>query len=258
MSFLTDQLLKGTDWRALERGLARLMSHCGWRDVALIAATGDKGADILAVRAGRPWVVQVKAVTGGNYVGKGALEEAISALSTYEARSAAVATNGEFTRSSFKRRDEFASAGYDLKLWNGKFLRELLGKWPAAHPERRELRPYQKTIVEDLTARVDKGERRGYFVMATGLGKTVAAAELARRLFDGGLRKRAGVVSQPRPRLAVGSRLLGALKSYERTSVFFEGAPPKRPEGVTFGLVSDAARLPAKRGTRPVRPCGDR
>ena len=236
MSFLTDELLKGTDWRALERAVARLVSHCGWRGVSLVGTTGDKGADILAVRDGRPWVVQVKAVTGGNYVGQGALGEVISALSTYGAQSAAVATNGEFTRSAFKRRDELARAGYDLKLWNGKFLRELLGKWPAEHPERRELRPYQKAIVGDVTARIDKGENRGYYVMATGLGKTVVAAELTRRLFDGGFRNALVLCHSQDLALQLERAFWPHLKSSERTSVFFEGKPPKGPEGLTFGL----------------------
>ena len=236
MSFLTEEILKGTDWRALERAVARLVSHCGWRGVAVVGTTGDKGADILAVREGRPWIIQVKAVTGGNYVGQSALGEAISALSTYSAKSAAVATNGEFTRSAFKRQDELARAGYDLKLWNGMFLRELLGKWPAEHPERRGLRPYQKTIVEDLTARIDKGENRGHYVMATGLGKTVVAAELTRRLFDMGFRNALVLCHSQDLALQLDRAFWPHLKSSERTSVFFEGKPPKRPEGVTFGL----------------------
>lgn len=236
MSFLSDEILKGTDWRALERAVARLMSHCGWQSVSLVGATGDKGADILAVRENRLWVVQVKAVTGGNYVGIGALEEAISALSTYGTQSVAVATNGEFTKSAFRRRNELACAGYDLKLWNGRFLRELLGKWPKDHPERRELHPYQEKIVGDLTARIRKGERRGQYVMATGLGKTVVAAELTRRLFDAGFRNALVLCHSQDLALQLDRAFWPHLKSSERTSVFFEGEPPRRPEGVTFGL----------------------
>ncbi len=238
MSFLTDEILKGTDWRALERVVARLMSHCGWESVALVGTTGDKGADILAVRDSRQWVVQVKAVTGGNYVGIGALEESISALSTYGAQSVAVATNGEFTKSAFKRRDELARAGYDLKLWNGKFLRELLSKWPTEHTPRRGLRPYQEKIVGEFTERIGKGEKRGQFIMATGLGKTVVAAELTRRLFDGGFGFQNALVLCHSQDLAL--QLERAfwphLRSSERTSVFFDGEPPKHPMGVTFGL----------------------
>lgn len=236
MSFLSDEILKGTDWKALERAVARLMSHCGWESVALVGASGDKGADILAVRDGRPWVVQVKAVTGGNYIGIGAIEEAISALSTYGTQSVAVATNGEFTKSAFKRRDELARAGYDLKLWNGKFLRELLGKWPSEHHQRRELRPYQEKIVNDLIARFGKGEKRAQYVMATGLGKTVVAGELMRKLFDGGFRNALVLCHSQDLALQLERAFWPHLRSSERTSIFFEGEPPKRPEGVTFGL----------------------
>ena len=236
MSFLTDEILKGTDWQALERAVARVMSHCGWTSVSLVGATGDRGADILAVRERRPWVVQVKAVTGGNYIGLGALEEAMSALSTYGAQSVAVATNGEFTRSAVRRRDELSRAGYDLKLWNGKFLRELLGKWPADHAERRELRPYQQQIVDDLLARIRQGQRRAHYVMATGLGKTVVAAELTRRLFDGEFRNALVLCHSQDLALQLDRAFWSHLKSSERTSIFFEGAPPKRPTGVAFGL----------------------
>ena len=111
-----------------------------------------------------------------------------------------------------------------------------MGKWPAEHPERRELRPYQKAIVEDLAARIEKGERRSYFVMATGLGKTVVAAELTRRLFDGGLRNALVLCHSQALALQLDRAFWAHLKSSEQTSVFFEGTPPKRPEGVTFGL----------------------
>lgn len=242
MSFLGDDILKGTDWRALERSVARLMSHCGWKQVTPIGRTGDKGADILAVRhtKGAPnprsWVVQVKAVTGGNYVGVTAISEAISALSCYGAQSAVVATNGEFTRSAEMRRDELQKAGYDLHLWNGHFLRQLLSKWPLQHPERKALRPYQTNIVDQILARACSGTTRAHFIMATGLGKTVVVAETIRRLFDAN-NQTALVLCHSQDLAAQLERAFWPhLTSQERTSLFQAGEPPRRAQGVTFGL----------------------
>ena len=242
MSFLSDELLKGTDWRWLERSVARLMSHCGWRHVMPIGRTGDKGADILAVRhtkgaaAPRQWVVQVKAVTGGSYIGVNAIAEAMSALSLYGAQCAAVATNGDFTRSAHARRDELAKAGYDLRLWNGHFLREVLSQWPEEHPERRELRPYQSNLLNDILFRMQAGTSRAHFVMATGLGKTVVAAEVIRHLFDKSCATALVLCHSQDLALQLERAFWPHLKASESTSVFLDGTPPQRPRGVTFGL----------------------
>ena len=240
MSFLSDEILKGTDWQALERAVTRLISHCGWRNVIPIGRTGDKGGDILAVRPTngslRTWVVQVKAVTGGTYVGIGAVAEAISALSTYGAQSAAVATNGEFTKSAYMRRDELVKAGYDFRLWNGRFLRELLAKWPAQHPERKNLRPYQTQVVDSIISVMQRGRDRAHYIMATGLGKTVVAGEVVRRLFDSGCKTALVLCHNQDLALQLERAFWPHLNSSERTSIFFEGSPPHRPEGVTFGL----------------------
>ena len=86
------------------------MGHCGWRDVAIIGRSGDMGADIVGTREqnGKPrtWVVQVKAVLGGNYVGVAGLNEVMQAQSVYNAHVAALATNGDFTKSVRKRQAE--------------------------------------------------------------------------------------------------------------------------------------------------------
>ena len=50
MSFLSDNIMKGTDWRALERAIARLMVLAGWKNVSVVGASGDNGADIIGIR----------------------------------------------------------------------------------------------------------------------------------------------------------------------------------------------------------------
>ena len=84
MSFYTEDISEGYNWRGLERAIARLMEHLGWRDINVIGGAGDKGADVIATRAEgqqiKIWVVQSKAVTGDRYIGPQAINESINAL----------------------------------------------------------------------------------------------------------------------------------------------------------------------------------
>lgn len=129
MNFYTDDISNGYNWKGLERVIARLMEHLGWNDTTVIGGAGDKGCDILATRPEghqiRSWVVQAKAVSGDRYIGPQALKEAIDALSFYDANIAAVATNGEFTKTARQRQKQLEKNGYTLKLWNGAFIQAL-------------------------------------------------------------------------------------------------------------------------------------
>ena len=110
------------------------MGHLGWKDINVIGAAGDMGGDIIATRQEenqiKSWVVQSKAVTGDRYIGPQAINEAINALSYYDVNTAAVATNGEFTRTAHQRQERLKANGYNLKLWNGAFLRTWLRRCP--------------------------------------------------------------------------------------------------------------------------------
>lgn len=240
MSFLTDDIMKGTDWRALERAVARLMSHCGWRDVAIIGRSGDMGADIVGVRdnAGVPrsWVVQVKAVLGGGYVGRQGLEEVIQAQSIYGAHIAALATNGDFNPTVHKRKEALEKAGFEVKLWNGTFLRDLLERWPEKHHLTRPLRRYQQEISDKAVHIYEEDGRRVQYVVATGLGKTVIAGEIASRLWDRGCRKFLVLCHALDLALQLEQGFWPQLGKSVPTRYFFDGGPPLIYEGVNFGL----------------------
>lgn len=240
MSFLTDDIMKGTDWRALERAVARLMSHCGWRDVAIIGRSGDMGADIVGARdqsgTRRTWVVQVKAVMGGGYVGKKGLDEVMQAQSVYGAHVAALATNGDFNPSVHKRKKELEKVGFEVKLWNGTFLRNLLEKWPERHHLNRPLRKYQWDIADKSFHIFEEGGRRVQYVVATGLGKTVIAGEIAGRLWDRGCRKILVLCHAQDLALQLEQGFWPQIGKSVPTRYFFDGAPPLIYEGVNFGL----------------------
>lgn len=240
MNFLTDEILKGTDWRAVERAIARIMSHCGWSSVRVVGRRGDGGGDVIGIRqvSGRKavFVVQVKSVMGQNYIGPSAIQEAVNALPLYGGEIAVVATNGDFRQTAYKRRDELRAAGYDVRLWNGTFLQELLARWPARSQDYRQPRPYQSGIVERSLEKYSAGGSRVQFVVATGLGKTVIASEILSNLFGKGLNSALVLCHSQELALQLEQSFWSQIDKSIPTRVFFEGSLPKAYEGINFGL----------------------
>ena len=239
MSFLSDSIMKGTDWRALERAVARLMMLAGWKNVAVVGASGDGGADIVGVRyeKGVPqkWVVQVKAVLRGKYIGASAINEVMRAMSLYGAQVAAVATNGDFYSSATKKQKELKRNGFDLRLWNGAFLVSLHEHLPT-YPTRKSLRPYQDEIVAKAKAIFLSNGRRAFYIVATGLGKTVIAARITDFLWNQGCRKILVLCHAQDLALQLEQSFWGEVSKEVPTRVFFAGTPPLVYEGINFGL----------------------
>lgn len=240
MSFYTRDVSEGNNWKGLVRAVARMMSHIGWKDAAVIDGSGDMGADILATRADgekiNSWVVQSKAVSGDRYIGPNAMNEAVFALSFYGADIAAVATNGEFTQTAKARQKQLEANGYTLKLWNGAFINDLIDKMPAESVARRELRPYQDSIVKKVIETFDEGGKKAFYIVATGLGKTVIAATIARRLWERGCRRILVLCHQTDLAQQLEQGFWPQLTKEIPTSVFFDGIPPRDTEGISFGL----------------------
>ncbi len=240
MTFYTDKISQGYDWSGLERAIARLMGYIGWKNVEVIGGSGDMGGDVIGTRddskGTSSWVVQSKAVSGNRYIGPSAINEAINAMSVYETNVAVVATNGEFTKTALNRQRELEAHGYPIKLWNGAFLRALIDKMPEEHARHRELRPYQKDIVEKVTRLFDDGRKRAFYVVATGLGKTVIAATIARNLWQRGCRRILVLCHATDLAIQLEQGFWPQLGKEIPTSVFFAGLPPRGTEGISFGL----------------------
>jgi superfamily II DNA or RNA helicase len=238
-SFLNESVMQGTNWRALERAVARTMSHCGWSDVRIIGRRGDGGGDVIGKRSinGREavFVVQVKAVTGPHYVGSDAVQEAVDALALYGGDVAVVATNGDFTASAHRRVQQLREHGFDCRLWNGVFLTKLLERWPVDHWEKRHPRPYQEQVIEKAVQKFLSGGRSVQFVVATGLGKSTIASEIVRRLWEYGLRRVLVVCHSQDLTLQLEQSFWTQIGKEVPTHVFFDGLPPKRFEGINFG-----------------------
>ena len=239
MSFLSDNIMKGTDWRALERAIARLMVLAGWKNVSVVGASGDNGADIIGIRhengQAKKWVVQVKAVIQGKYVGANAINEVLHAMSLYGAQVAVVATNGDFYSTARQKQKELQKNGFDLKLWNGAFLYALFEKLPV-HAPQKQLRPYQDSIVQKAKDIYSAGGRRAFYVVATGLGKTVIAAKIAQFLWNKGNRRFLVLCHAQDLALQLEQSFWNELSKQIPTRTFFGGVPPLVYDGINFGL----------------------
>jgi len=240
VTFYTDEISNGYHWKGLERAIARLMGHVGWKDITVIGGSGDKGCDILATRNEGsqviPWVVQAKAVSGDRYIGPEAIKEVINALSFYEAKTAAVATNGDFTKTARQRQEQLEKNGYSLKLWNGSFIKTLIEKMPEDHADYRELRPYQDRIAKKVVTAFDNGDKKAFYIVATGLGKTIIAATIARDLWARGCRRILVLCHATDLAQQLEQGFWSQIKKDVPTSVFFDGLPPRNSEGISFGL----------------------
>jgi superfamily II DNA or RNA helicase len=242
LHFLTPSVMQGGDWRALEQMVSRLLLHCGWHDIQYVGESGDKGADVLAVRHNPrkrdddTFLIQVKAISSTSYVGKSAVDQAIRGQAYYKARIVVVATNGDFTRSAYHRRDELVKQGYDVRLWNGKFLLGLLDKWHDYSHEKKEPRQYQQRIIDSVIKSYNNGRRKTLFVVATGLGKTVIAASIANMLFQQGLKKILVLCHATDLAFQLQQSFWPQISKQIPTRIFMDGEPPVPIEGINFGL----------------------
>lgn len=240
-TFYTQELVNGENWRALERFVARVLSHLGWKNIYIIGGAGDKGGDILATRplsSGKmeSWVAQVKSVSGSNYVGISAVNEANRALGVYGADVAMTATNGTFTKSACSRSNFLKENNFSSVLWNGAFLKKLVEKLPNVSNNIRELREYQTDIVNNTISAFDQNKSKAFYIVATGLGKTVIAATIAQLLWERGCRKILVLCHATDLALQLEQSFWPYLTKEIPTSTFYDGERPKTTDGISFGL----------------------
>lgn len=175
MGFLDNRRLLYGPWQAFERDVARLMILNGFDDVRIVGGAGDKGGDILAVKAKELWVVQCKHTTVGPPP-VGGVTEVVSAGEFYKADRLLVATSRPPTGAFWKEIEEKKSKGIKIDVAPPSVLLDLMNRAPEYPPSRHNLRDYQ----EEASTRLREGlldTGRAQIVMATGLGKTVVMAE---------------------------------------------------------------------------------
>ena len=241
-TFFDENVMSGGDWQALELAVVRLLVHCGWENIQYVGGSGDKGADILAVRyngknnKNESYLFQVKAITSASYVGVSAINQAIVGQSYYRAKIIVVATNGEFTNSAYKRRDQLNREGFNIRLWNGSFLQQLIGRWDNYGSDKRPLRNYQSNIIDLVKKCHESNRSKALFVVATGLGKTVIASTLTDYYFNKGLKKVLVLCHSIELAYQLQKSFWSQLSKNIPTRIFMGGTAPVPYDGINFGL----------------------
>ena len=115
--FLSADVLARCSWQYLERSIGRLLWSDGYSGVRLLGQSGDEGADILAHRNSKRWLVQVKKRRTMN-IGIDVLDETIRAMHVYRADIPVIATNQAFTDQARSHQQTLLASGISLQLWD--------------------------------------------------------------------------------------------------------------------------------------------
>ena len=184
----------------------------------------------------KSWVVQSKAVSGDRYIGPQAIKEAIDALTFYQANVAAVATNGEFTKTARQRQAQLESNGYTIKLWNGAFLQALIEGMPNDSAAYRQLRTYQQNIVDKVLRAFDAGEKRSFYIVCNRIGKDGYCRNDSAKPLGKRLQRILVLCHATDLAIQLEQGFWSQITKEVPTSVFFDGLPPRNTEGICFGL----------------------
>jgi superfamily II DNA or RNA helicase len=244
--FLTARRILEGPWQALERDVARLLIQTGFSDVRLVGGTGDRGADILAVKGKQTWIVQCKYVAQ-QYPPSSAVDEVVEAAKFYGAQRLLIAGSRPFGPGTHERVRRWARDGLNVELLSPSTLIALAQQAPEYPATRRNLRDYQLHAVDLLTGSLSE-TGRGQIVLATGLGKTVVMAETLANLY------RDARVAEGRSLVLAHTRELVdqlqrsfwyQLPKWIPTNTLVGGEFPSGWQGITFGTIQSAlSRLP--------------
>ena len=174
-------MLYNISWQAFERLLARTLLALDYEGVRLVGQSGDGGADILATRHGKRWLIQVKRWAAR--VGLATIDKTLQALRVYDADVPLVVSLGGFDAAVLVHQRRLLAGGIPLQLWDKNRLLEI-GRTIAARDRRRAPvtpRDYQQDALSAVQDAFSAGRGRALIVLATGLGKTFVAAEWFRR-----------------------------------------------------------------------------
>jgi len=239
--FITPRRILEGPWQSLERDTARLLVQVGFSDVRIVGGTGDRGADILAVKNGETWVVQCKYV-GQQYPPAAAVDEIVAAAKHYAADRLLIAASRPFGPATHERIKRWTNLGLTIELLDPASLVSLAHAAPEYSIHRKELRDYQAEAVGQLTSALSE-TGRGQIVLATGLGKTVVMAETISNLFrDGRICGNCALVLAHTRELVdqLHKAFWYQLPKWVPTGLLAGGEKPGTWEGVVFATIQSA------------------
>ncbi|MFC1844048.1 DEAD/DEAH box helicase family protein [Thermodesulfobacteriota bacterium] len=183
--FINDTSIR-VSWQAFERLVCRYLAHSGFSGVRLVGQTHDQGADVIAHKGGKRWLIQVKHWKAK--IGPDVVDRTLESLHFYRASVPVVVALNGFQDTVYSQQQNLMAQSIPLQLWSGARLVEKASKLPDDYPygdplEVFEKRPYQEDAIKLLVNEYNKPDtNRALVVMATGLGKTHVACEFMRRI----------------------------------------------------------------------------
>ena len=182
MNFVDKIGVKDCSWQAFERMLSRLLICEGYNNVRQVGGPGDHGADIIASKYHKRWLVQAK--QWKKPVGIDVLNDTLKALKDYQADIPVIAASHGFDSDLKKQQIILQSQNIPLQLWDETVLLQRASKLQNGKVINiRKPREYQENAIANIVQPFfDQYANRSLIVLATGLGKTFVAAEAMRRI----------------------------------------------------------------------------
>lgn len=179
--FLNDYNLKNGTWQFFERAVGRLLLYEGYDGIRLIGQTRDRGADLLAHRAGKRWLFQVK--HWKIKIGLEVVDQTLESMRIYRAQVPVIVSLSGFDNQVLEQQRILISRGIPLQLWDSSTLLTRASRIPEVFQSRNESRNYQEEAIRSiLKVYHEEFAHKALIVMATGLGKTFVACETIRRI----------------------------------------------------------------------------
>lgn len=178
--FISEEKLRFGTWQAFERVVSRLLAHEGFEGIRLVGQSGDRGADMLAHRAGKRWLFQMK--HWRNKVGLDVTDQTLEAMRIYRAQVPVIVALNGFDEKVKEHQRALMSRGIPLQLWDAKTLVTRAEKLPEMCGLFREPRVYQEQAIRSVIQEYHEKKKKALVVMATGLGKTFVASEIVKRI----------------------------------------------------------------------------
>lgn len=179
-AFINDSNLRSDTWQAFERVVSRLLANEGFEGIRLVGQSGDRGADVLAHRAGKRWLFQMK--HWKNKVGVEVADQTLEAMRVYRAQVPVIVALSGFDEKLKEHQRALLSRGVPLQLWDSKALVNKADKLPEIPAAGRVPREYQEQAIRSVIRAYNEGNKKALVVMATGLGKTFVACETVKRI----------------------------------------------------------------------------
>lgn len=186
-NFLSEKSLLAGGPKGLVSATKRMLLHLGFSDVRIIDGANDQGADLLAVRGKKLWVIQSK-FTKNKYIDESGVNDCDRALRFYNADKSLLVTNASLSPKAKNRLANLSKLDDRLSALEGKELQKI---WEQKLSDRTGSnmtpRDYQLEAKERLVASLDSSNR-ALLVMATGLGKSAVAGMVVEDAVNKGVR----------------------------------------------------------------------